>query len=241
MSFKIVDWVLDHSAAEGSVRLVALVLAENADQDTGECYPSVATIARRARVSVRTAQTALRVLEELEELETRSHQGQGKRMDRKTNLYVLTGYLRSRGAKAASRESPAGCDPASDGVRDRVGTGCNLLPSNQEIEPRDERLPGNASQSKKSGDSIVDAQLAQRRIMDENREREETALTVHRAPMPEALLRANRGRLAKEAESGAMLDLPPEIVEPDGRARLPDAGAASSSDDGATPPTGAER
>jgi len=35
MSFKVVEWVLDHSESEGSVRLVMLALAENADQDTG--------------------------------------------------------------------------------------------------------------------------------------------------------------------------------------------------------------
>jgi len=55
MSFKVVEWVLDHSESEGSVRLVMLALAENADQDTGECYPSLATVARSVEPAPRSA------------------------------------------------------------------------------------------------------------------------------------------------------------------------------------------
>lgn len=135
MSFKAVDWVLDHSAAEGSVRLVALVLAENADQDTGECYPTVQTIARRARVSERTARNALRGLEELDELHTRTREGKGKRADRRSNLYVLVGYLRSRGADIAPRSAGHEGQPAPDEGQPTTGTTGSCLPVEPSLEP----------------------------------------------------------------------------------------------------------
>lgn len=135
MSFKAVDWVLDFSQAEGGVRLVAIVLAENADQDTGECFPTIETIARRARVSERTARSALRALETLGELETFQRQGRGKRADRRSNLYVLTGYMASRGAKSAPRENLDEGQISLDEGQSDAPTRGNPLPVEPSVEP----------------------------------------------------------------------------------------------------------
>lgn len=51
LSIKIMSWVLDHSPYEGKARLVHAVLADHANDD-GVCWPSQATIARRAGCSV---------------------------------------------------------------------------------------------------------------------------------------------------------------------------------------------
>lgn len=51
MSIKIMSWVLDHSPYVGKARLVHVVLADHANDD-GYCWPSQATIARRAGCSV---------------------------------------------------------------------------------------------------------------------------------------------------------------------------------------------
>lgn len=51
LSIKIMSWVLDHSPYEGKARLVHAVLADHAN-DQGICWPSQATIARRAGCSV---------------------------------------------------------------------------------------------------------------------------------------------------------------------------------------------
>ncbi len=65
MSAHVVAWVLDHSPATLGSRLVLIVLAEHAGPDGRNAYPSVNTIARRARLSRRSVQYALRELENL--------------------------------------------------------------------------------------------------------------------------------------------------------------------------------
>jgi hypothetical protein len=58
MSIKIMSWVLDHSPYTGKQRLVHLVLADHAN-DEGLCWPSQATIARRAGCSVEYVRTTV--------------------------------------------------------------------------------------------------------------------------------------------------------------------------------------
>lgn len=55
MSFKHVHNILE-SALPKHLKLTAIVFAEFADLDTGECYPSVPTVARRASSDRRTVQ-----------------------------------------------------------------------------------------------------------------------------------------------------------------------------------------
>lgn len=62
--------VLEHSKATLGSRLVLAVLAESADVDTGTCYPSLATIARRAGLSERQTRRCLRTLEDLGDIQT---------------------------------------------------------------------------------------------------------------------------------------------------------------------------
>lgn len=64
MSVHVISWVLKQSPAEGSDRLVLIVLADHADADGSNAYPAVETIAAEARCSRRTAQAALRRLED---------------------------------------------------------------------------------------------------------------------------------------------------------------------------------
>jgi hypothetical protein len=63
MSLEAMTWVFRHSDTTLSHRLVLLVLADNANDDTWEAYPSVGTIASKARISERQARYALRALE----------------------------------------------------------------------------------------------------------------------------------------------------------------------------------
>lgn len=55
MSIAATEWVLTNSTAEGTARLMLLVIADRAN-DFGACWASVAGLAERARVSVRQAQ-----------------------------------------------------------------------------------------------------------------------------------------------------------------------------------------
>lgn len=64
MSAKVTGWVLEHSPTVGSSRLVLLVLADRADHEGRNAYPSVSSIAQYARCGRSTVHRALRELEE---------------------------------------------------------------------------------------------------------------------------------------------------------------------------------
>lgn len=63
MSVHYMSWVFRHSPTQHSDRLVLLALADNANDDTGLAWPSVETLAAKARVTERTCRRCLRHLE----------------------------------------------------------------------------------------------------------------------------------------------------------------------------------
>jgi hypothetical protein len=88
MSLRITAWVWEQSASRGSDRLVALALADRAD-DAGACFPSVRDIAHRAGISERTAQRSLDALVALGELRREPRHDPTGRVT--TRLYTLGG------------------------------------------------------------------------------------------------------------------------------------------------------
>lgn len=69
MSIRVMSWVLDESTATGNDRLVLIAIADEADDDGRNAFPSVDRIARRARINRHTAMRAIRRLEDIGELE----------------------------------------------------------------------------------------------------------------------------------------------------------------------------
>lgn len=69
MSVRVITWVWDHSMSEGTDRLVMLALADSAD-DAGSCWPSMLTLARKAKVNERTVRRSIRTLEGMGEVST---------------------------------------------------------------------------------------------------------------------------------------------------------------------------
>lgn len=63
MSAKVTGWVLENSPVVGAARLVLLVLADRADHEGRNAYPSVGSIAEYARCGRSTVHRALRDLE----------------------------------------------------------------------------------------------------------------------------------------------------------------------------------
>src|SRR3990167_3464596 len=59
MSIKLMTRVFDESKSKGNSRLILLALCDTANDD-GECYPSVAHIARKAAVSEKIARIYLK-------------------------------------------------------------------------------------------------------------------------------------------------------------------------------------
>lgn len=68
MSVKVMSWVMESSRAAGSDRLVLLAIADCADDEGRNAWPSIPTIAAKARVSTRTVHRSIESLLELGEL-----------------------------------------------------------------------------------------------------------------------------------------------------------------------------
>jgi len=64
MSIRIMSKVFEQSKTKGAARLVLLALSDNAS-DEGECYPSIATVARKAAVSEITTREYLHAFEKI--------------------------------------------------------------------------------------------------------------------------------------------------------------------------------
>jgi predicted transcriptional regulator len=64
MSIAVMNWVWANSPASGNERLVLLALADACSRDDGtDCWPSAATIARKANISDRTVRRVIARLE----------------------------------------------------------------------------------------------------------------------------------------------------------------------------------
>lgn len=83
MSVKAQTWVWQHSLAEGNDRLVALAIADRANDDGEDCWPNMETLCRKTRLSRSTVSRCVRSLEDLGELRVDRELG-------KKNSYVLT-------------------------------------------------------------------------------------------------------------------------------------------------------
>lgn len=64
MSIKVMQWVWENSTARDAARMVLLAIADCASDDGGNAWPSVATLAQKANVSVRTVQRSIKILTE---------------------------------------------------------------------------------------------------------------------------------------------------------------------------------
>lgn len=86
VSIQAMAWVLAHSKAEASHRLVLLAIANHADAQGAVAWPKVDLLAAEAHVSRRTVFRALEALVALGELEILSGKGRGS-----VNVYRLRG------------------------------------------------------------------------------------------------------------------------------------------------------
>jgi hypothetical protein len=105
MSIKCVHWALNDAPVEEPVEVLILVaMAERAADDGTTTYQSVATIASKARISVRTCQTKLRKLEDAGII-SRGDQQHAAHLpgNRRPVVYDLAVHL-SRGADSAPQE-----------------------------------------------------------------------------------------------------------------------------------------
>lgn len=110
MSVHVTDAVWQRSSAKKTDLLVLLAIADNANEETFEAWPSVETIARKARVDKRTAQRALRRLEAQGEIVVLRLGGRTSKGNRATVYRVEL-----RGRRAATPGGSGAAGSASGG------------------------------------------------------------------------------------------------------------------------------
>lgn len=96
------SWVLDHSTATGSDRLVLLAIANHCDKQGRDAYPGLQLIADEARVSKRTAIRSIQNLEEIGELHIERGGGAHN-----TNRYVIAMGPPDEGCQVVTVPDPA--------------------------------------------------------------------------------------------------------------------------------------
>lgn len=141
MSIAVMNWIWTNSPTSGNERLVLLALADACSRDDGTgCWPAVATIARKANISVRTVQRVLDRLERDGHLIV--HRGQGG-AHRSTNSYTVVIH---NGCQSDARQSATGDTSDTPGVTQlRHPTGDTAVtpnpPGNHQDPPPPAREP----------------------------------------------------------------------------------------------------
>lgn len=138
MSVEALSWVLHHSQAKLGARLVLIALANHAHEDGSNAFPSVKTIAARARLSERATQEALRRLEKSGEIERAGHSEFGTVIYRIPMIIPKGGAESAEGRKLATgNTSSSSPEPSSltkqkatpsvrDEVFDAIATACGV-------------------------------------------------------------------------------------------------------------------
>jgi hypothetical protein len=109
-------WMLaamQNSQAKLGDRLVLIALADNARDETGDCWPSIATLMHKTNMSERAVQYSLRRLQKMGEIAI-----EPQRSSYGTNLYRLMPVLLSGGADIAPGANLAGVQNTTETVQD---------------------------------------------------------------------------------------------------------------------------
>lgn len=121
-------WVFEHSESRLAARLVLLALAEYAHDDGGMAFPSVTTLATKARVSERKAREALRELE---------RDGGIEPMGRTRKGTIIYRVLMRTPEESAGGQNLPGAESDSVGGQNPTARGANFAPE-PSIEPTTE-------------------------------------------------------------------------------------------------------
>lgn len=128
MSIEAMVWVLHQSPLRGAEKVILLGIANHADNDGGNAWPSVATLARYANVSERQVQRVLKQMESAGHISIRRQRGgtADTPNDRRPNLYkvVMSGVTHT-----SPRQVAMG---VVDALRDDVGVADGVTPMSPE-------------------------------------------------------------------------------------------------------------
>lgn len=121
MSYRAMDWAFEQECRDSFNKLVLVTIAKHAD-DKGQCFPSVARIAKLSNMSPRTVQRRIAELREDGFIRVTM---QGKGGKQKSNLYqlVFTSNSRPRGDQQTDRgvqQSPEYINNKSDNISSSI-------------------------------------------------------------------------------------------------------------------------
>jgi len=112
MSVKVMSWVWEQSKSAGTDRLVLLAIADCASDGGDQAWPSMANLARKAGIDVRTAQRAVGRLVELGELTVTPNAGKAGANVYRINLTPGAAPPPRQGATPAERHPRQSATPA---------------------------------------------------------------------------------------------------------------------------------
>jgi hypothetical protein len=127
MSVSATAWCWEHSRAEGSALLLLLALADRANDEGDDIWPSQKTLARKCRISVRTVHRLLGELEELGEVKIERYAGVAidGQAGRHTHRYSLPRFADSLSDNPGDNSEVVGQDDRQSGGGCRTSaTGC---------------------------------------------------------------------------------------------------------------------
>jgi DNA-binding transcriptional MocR family regulator len=171
MSIQAIAWVLDHSQAMGTDRLVLIALANHYNASTGECYPGQRQVAHEANVDQSTVARSVRRLIALGEVEATPGRG---RATTKYHLPWLASGTRSDASNAhhnGARSDASNAhhnenrsdarDPRSDAFGTRSDAQLRIESLNREANPRDAPRPeGGARAQNQMPPDVADIRAA---------------------------------------------------------------------------------
>lgn len=130
MSVKVMGMVFDSYPTGGGEMLLALSLADFADDEGGRVFPSVPTLARKTRQSERSVQYQLRKMEQdgFISIVERSRGGLVRGKKYKSNEYRINIGFLINGAKTAPLEQR--CNPAQSTVQFDASNGATAIAPN---------------------------------------------------------------------------------------------------------------
>lgn len=152
MAVSAYTYVWENSKQSGSKLVVMLALADYANPETGECWPSVETLAEKCRMTTRYLRTILNALQKDGEVK-RIH-GAGQRTETgATNRYVICGYqewikqvkaLKREGVNNDSPHDAQGVNNGSARGEQEFRQGVNNGSVNPLVEPSKKRKKNQA-------------------------------------------------------------------------------------------------
>jgi hypothetical protein len=127
MSRRFLDQVWNNTDLTSTQKLVALSLADHADNDTGECYPSIDRIVKRCALSRRGVQIAIQQLVARGVITTNSNAGR-----KGSNLYR---FLEQKCETKPMAGGACGAPPASIEGAHVVPNGAHVVPDGAHVVP----------------------------------------------------------------------------------------------------------